>query len=346
MIAVPTPVDADRRPDLAPLEEAAASVGRALARGAIVVLESTVYPGLSEEWLGPRLEAASKLVRGRDFTLGYSPERINPGDPAHAFEGVRKVIAAEDERTLDVLAACYGAVVAAGVYRAPSIRVAEAAKVIENVQRDLNVALVNELACICQRLGLDTGEVLATAGTKWNFLPFRPGLVGGHCIGVDPYYLAARAQELGLEPRMILSGRAVNDGMSAFVAERVLERLAHVLGRVRGARLAVLGVAFKPGVGDVRNSRVPEVLAPLARAGVELRVHDPRVDPGLAARLAGLELVPASELGEPEAVLLAVPHEGLAELALRLAERARLVLDLSGAVERARVPPGVVLWRL
>ncbi len=347
VIAVPTPIDADRLPDLAALEAAALTLGPALRPGAIVVLESTVYPGLTEEWLGPRLEASSGLVRGRDFTLGYSPERINPGDPAHAFERVRKVIAAEDERTLEVLEACYGAVVTAGVHRAPSIRVAEAAKVIENVQRDLNVALVNELARICQRLGLDTGEVLATAGTKWNFLPFRPGLVGGHCIGVDPYYLAARAQQLGVEPRMILAGRAVNDGMSAFVAECVLERLARVLGRVRGARLGVLGVAFKADVGDLRNSRVPEVLALLRAAGVELRVHDPRVDPGLAARLHGLELLRAEELGELDAVLLAVAHQGLPELALaRLAAGTRLALDLSGALTQARVPPGVTLWRL
>jgi len=347
VIAVPTPIDADKHPDLAALESAADTVGRALRPGAIVVLESTVYPGLTDEWLAPRLAAASGLVRGRDFTLGYSPERINPGDPEHAFERVLKVIAADDERTLDVLEACYGAVVAAGVHRAPSIRVAEAAKVIENVQRDLNVALVNELARICQRLGLDTNDVLATAATKWNFLPFRPGLVGGHCIGVDPYYLAARAEELGVEPRMILAGRAVNDGMSAFVAERVLERLEAVLGRARGARLGVLGIAFKPDVADLRNSRVPEVLAHLCAAGVELRVHDPRVDPGLAARLHGLELVPAEELGELDALFLAVPHRGLAELALaRLGGRTRLALDLAGALERTRVPAGVTLWRL
>ncbi len=347
VIAVPTPIDAERQPDLAALEAAAASVGRALRPGAIVVLESTVYPGLSEEWLGPRLERASALTRGRDFTLGYSPERINPGDPAHTFERVRKVIAAEDERTLDVLEACYGAVVTAGVHRAPSIRVAEAAKVIENVQRDLNVALVNELARICQRLGLDTLDVLATAGTKWNFLPFRPGLVGGHCIGVDPYYLAAQAAEHGVEPRMILAGRAVNDGMSAFVAERVLAQLQGVLGRVRGVRLGVLGIAFKPDVGDLRNSRVPEVLARLRAAGVELRVHDPRVDAGLAARLYGLELVPVDGLGALDALFLAVPHRGLAELALaRLGGPTRLVLDLVGALERARLPAGVTLWRL
>jgi len=347
VIAVPTPIDAEKRPDLRALEEAARSVGRALRPGAIVVLESTVHPGLCEEWLGPRLERAAGLVRGRDFTLGYSPERINPGDPAHAFERVTKVIAAEDERTLDVLEACYGAVVEAGVFRAPSIRVAEAAKVLENVQRDLNVALMNELAKICARLGLDTREVLAVAASKWNFVPFHPGLVGGHCIGVDPYYLATKAADVGVEPRVILAGRAVNDGMSAFVAECLLARLEAVLGGARGARLGVLGVAFKPDVADLRNSGVPEVLARLAAAGVELVVHDPRVDPGLAARLHGLELVPPAELVELDALFLAVPHRGLAELALTcLGGRTRLFFDLSGAVERARVPEGVTLWRL
>jgi len=347
VIAVPTPIDAEKQPDLRALEEAAVSVGRALRPGAIVVLESTVHPGLCEEWLGPRLERASNLVRGRDFTLGYSPERINPGDPAHAFERVTKVIAAEDERTLDVLEACYGAVVEAGVFRAPSIRVAETAKVLENVQRDLNVALMNELAKICARLGLDTREVLATAATKWNFVPFQPGLVGGHCIGVDPYYLAAKASALGVEPRVILAGREVNDGMSAFVAEGVLAHLEAVLGRARGARLGVLGIAFKPDVADLRNSRVPEVLARLAAAGVELVVHDPRVDPDLAARLHGLELAPPESLVELDALFLAVPHRGLAELALaRLGGRTRLFFDLSGAVERARIPADVSLWRL
>jgi UDP-N-acetyl-D-galactosamine dehydrogenase len=257
------------------------------------------------------------------------------------------VIAAEDERTLGVLEACYGAVVEAGVHRAPSIRVAEAAKVLENVQRDLNVALVNELAKICAQLGLDTREVLATASTKWNFVPFQPGLVGGHCIGVDPYYLASKAADVGVEPRVILAGREVNDGMSAFVAEALLAHLETVLGRARGARLGVLGIAFKPDVADLRNSRVPEVLALLSAAGVELVVHDPRVDPGLAARLFGLELAAAEELVDLDALFLAVPHRGLSELALaRLGGRTRLFFDLSGAVERARIPAGVVLWRL
>jgi UDP-N-acetyl-D-glucosamine/UDP-N-acetyl-D-galactosamine dehydrogenase len=347
VIAVPTPIDGAHRPELSALAEAASTVGRALRPGAVVVLESTVHPGLTEEWLGPRLEAASGLVRGRDFTLGYSPERINPGDPAHAFERVRKVIAAEDAATLDVLESVYGAVVEAGVFRAPSIRVAETAKVLENVQRDLNVALVNELARICHAQGIDTGEVLATAGTKWNFLPFRPGLVGGHCIGVDPYYLAARAEALGVEPRVILAGRAVNDGMRAFVADEILARLATRPGGARGARLGVLGIAFKPDVADLRNSGVPAVLERLAAAGVELVVHDPRVERGLAARHHGLELAPATALRALDAVLLAVPHRGLAELALScLDERTRFLFDLSGALERARVPAGVALWRL
>jgi UDP-N-acetyl-D-galactosamine dehydrogenase len=347
VIAVPTPIDARKQPDLAPLAEAVTSVGRALRPGAVVVLESTVYPGLTEGWLGPLLERASGLVRGRDFTLGYSPERIDPGDPAHALERVTKVIAAEDEATLDVLAECYGAVVEAGLHRAPSIAVAEAAKVLENVQRDLNVALVNELARICHALGLDTHAVLATAGTKWNFVPFTPGLVGGHCIGVDPYWLAARAEAVGVEPRVILAGRAVNDGMSAFVVDEILARLAELPHGPRGAVLGVLGIAFKPGSADPRHSRVPGVLARLAAAGVELRVHDPLVDAGLAATLYGLELVPAAALGALDGVLLAVAHPGLAELALAvLGPRTRFLFDLSGAVDPARVPAGVALWRL
>lgn len=346
VIAVPTPIDGARRPDLALLREAAATVGRALAPGAIVVLESTVWPGLTEEELGPALERASGLVRGRDFTLGYSPERINPGDREHTLERVVKVIAAEDEATLAVLAEVYGAVVAAGLHRAPSIRVAEAAKVLENVQRDLNVALVNELARICSELGLEAHEVLAAAGTKWNFLPFRPGLVGGHCIGVDPYYLAARAERAGVEPRVILAGRAVNDGMSAWLAGRILARLEGLLGRVSGARLGVLGIAFKPDVADPRNSRVPEVLAALARAGVALEVHDPLVDAGLCARLYGLELVDEAALAGCDALFLAVPHASLvARLPALLGPRTRVVFDLAGSFTRGALPSGVEHWR-
>jgi len=346
VIAVPTPIDAARRPDLAQLLAAAETVGRALTCGAVVVLESTVWPGLTEEELGPALERASGLVRGRDFTLGYSPERINPGDRAHALEHVVKVIAAEDERTLAVLAEVYGAVVAAGLHRAPSIRVAEAAKVLENVQRDLNVALMNELAMICGELGLEAHEVLAAAGTKWNFLPFRPGLVGGHCIGVDPYYLAARAERAGVEPRMILAGRAVNDGMSSWVAGRIRAGLERHVGRVAGARLGVLGLAFKPDVADLRNSRVPGVLTELAQAGVELCVHDPLVDAGLAARTYGLELVPEEGLARCDAFFLAVPHAGLVTRLPQLLDAStRVVFDLGARLTRGALPAGVVHWR-
>ncbi len=347
VIAVPTPIDALRRPDLSALAEAARTVGRVLARGDIVVVESTVYPGVTEELVVPLLEQSAGLVQGRDFSIGYSPERINPGDGEHRFERVRKVIAASDPRTLAVLEECYGAVVEAGLHRAPSIRVAEAAKVIENVQRDLNIALVNELARICDRIGLDTNEVLDTAATKWNFLPYRPGLVGGHCIGVDPYYLAAKAEAVGVEPRVILAGRAANDGMAAFVAERTLALLERAAGRARGARVAVLGLSFKPDVADARNSRVPEVVARLRAAGVETLLHDPRVDPGLAAELHGLELVRAEELVELDGVLLAVPHRGLPELALSLlGGRTRCLVDLMRGIAPGRVPPGVELWRL
>ena len=346
VIAVPTPIDAERRPELSQLQEAAVTVGRALRPGAIVVLESTVWPGLTEELLGPALERASGLVRGRDFTLGYSPERINPGDREHGLERVVKVIAAEDERTLATLSEVYGAVVEAGLHRAPSIRVAEAAKVLENVQRDLNVALVNELATICAELGLETHDVLEAAGTKWNFLPFRPGLVGGHCIGVDPYYLAARAARAGVEPRVILAGRAVNDGMSAWVARRLLDGLERQVGRVRGARLGVLGVAFKPDVADPRNSRVPEVLSELARAGVELVVHDPLVEPELCLRVHGLELAGEEALAGCDALFLAVPHALLvARTPALVGAQTRVVFDLGGALARGALPAGVAHWR-
>ncbi len=347
VIAVPTPIDEQRAPDLSALADAARTVGRALARGAVVVVESTVYPGVTEELVVPLLEQASGLVSGRDFGIGYSPERINPGDPEHRFERVPKVIAAADPEALRVMEECYGAVVEAGVVRAPSIRVAEAAKVLENVQRDLNIALMNEVARICRPLGLETREVLETAATKWNFVPYRPGLVGGHCIGVDPYFLAARARELGVEPRVILAGRAVNDGMAGFVAEEVLALLASRYGRVEERRVAVLGLTFKADIADVRNSRVPEVLARLRAAGAITLVHDPRVDPALAARTYGLELASARELVDLDLVLLAVAHRGLPELAVSLLGRgAGILVDLAWAVPREQIPAGTLVWSL
>lgn len=349
VVTVPTPIDAAKKPDLEALGAAARTVGGALRPGAIVVLESTGYPGLCEEWLGPRLEQASGLVRGRDFTLGYSPERINPGDPVHSFERVTKVIAAEDERTLDVMEEVYGAVVEGGVHRAPSIRVAEAAKVIENVQRDVNIALMNELALIFARIGLDTGDVLAAARTKWNFLPFRPGLVGGHCIGVDPYYLTHRAQEAGHHPELVLAGRRINESMTPHVIETCIRRLLR-RGRAE-PRVTVLGVTFKEDIPDIRNSRAADVVRGLAEFGVRVQAADPMADGETVLREHGFALTPFDELSPADAVILAVPHKAMRErgwtgIVPLLAGGRGDVLDVTGLLDRAAVPPGIDLWRL
>jgi UDP-N-acetyl-D-galactosamine dehydrogenase len=347
VVTVPTPIDAQRRPDLAPLEAASRTVGAALAPGDLVVFESTVYPGVTEEICGPILARASGLVSGRDFKLGYSPERINPGDPEHRFERIAKVVAAEDEDALEELCRCYGAVVDAEIHRAPSIRVAEAAKVIENVQRDLNIALMNELAIIFDRLGIDTRAVLDAAATKWNFHRYRPGLVGGHCIGVDPYYLTSKAEEVGIHPQVILAGRRINDGMGAFVAARTIKLLSAAGRGPRGARVGVLGLAFKAGVADIRNSRVPDVVRELEDFGVEVRVHDPLADPAAARAEYGIELARADELTDLDAVVLAVAHDGLDRLAVALvAAGAAIVVDATGAAALDGLRQDAVRWRL
>ena len=347
MLAVPTPIDAHKRPDLAALESAARIVGGALRRGDVVVLESTVYPGVTEEVLGPLLEEVSGLRCGEDFTLGYSPERINPGDREHTFERIQKVVAGQDEATLRVLEACYGAVVEAGLFSASSIRVAEAAKVIENVQRDLNIALVNELAMLFDRMGLDTKEVLEAAGSKWNFHRYRPGLVGGHCIGVDPYYLTSKAEAIGFHPQVILAGRRINDGMGSFVASRAIKLLVAEGCGVKGARVAVLGLTFKPDVSDLRNSRVPDICRELAEYGVDVLVHDPLVTPEAARAEYGLELVGREELTGLDALILAVPHAELVPLAEELAqEGTRIVLDVLWGLDLARLPRSTRTWRL
>ena len=315
VVAVPTPITPDRRPDLSYLIAASETVGRALSPGAVVVYESTVYPGVTEEVCGPVLERASGLRRGVDFKLGYSPERINPGDKEHTLEKVVKVVAGEDEETLERVAAAYGRIVTAGVYRAKSIKVAEAAKVIENTQRDLNIALMNELAMIFDRLDIDTIDVLEAASTKWNFLPFRPGLVGGHCIGVDPYYLTAKAEEVGYAPHVILAGRRINDGMGAFVAQKVVRMLAAGDAPLKRCRVGVLGLTFKENVPDLRNSRVPDIVSELASYGVAALVHDPLADAEEAKREYGIELQPLSAVTDLDALVLAVPHRELVEQA-------------------------------
>lgn len=314
IVAVPTPIDEHRNPDLSPVEGASRTVGRHLSRGAVVVYESTVYPGVTEEVCVPILEAESGLRCGADFTVGYSPERINPGDKVHTLETIKKIVSGSDAPTLDLLAELYGTVVRAGIHRAPSIKVAEAAKVIENTQRDLNIALMNELSVIFNRMGIDTLEVLEAAGTKWNFLHFRPGLVGGHCIGVDPYYLTFKAEELGYHPDVILSGRRINDAMGRIAAQRVVKGMISRGSVVRGARVGILGFTFKENVPDLRNTRVVDIIAELRDFGLNVLVTDAQAYPEEAEKVYGQKLVPLSEFHDLDAVILAVSHREYAEL--------------------------------
>jgi UDP-N-acetyl-D-glucosamine/UDP-N-acetyl-D-galactosamine dehydrogenase len=351
IVAVPTPIDAARQPDLGPLVGASRAVGANLKRGAIVIYESTVYPGATATICVPELERASGLKWKRDFFVGYSPERINPGDREHTLPRIVKVVAGDTADTLDKVAALYGAVVAAGVHRAPSIETAEAAKVIENTQRDLNIALMNELAMIFDRLGLDTRDVLRAAGTKWNFLRFAPGLVGGHCIGVDPYYLTHRAEMTGYHPQVILAGRRINDGMAKFVAEKTIRMVALAGKAVRGAKVNVLGLTFKENVPDLRNSKVADLLAELRAYGAEVHVHDPLADPAEAEHEYGVTLEPWETLPRAEALVLAVPHRALLarsaqEMMSKLMPQASVV-DVKGVLDlEAFRAAGCACWRL
>jgi UDP-N-acetyl-D-glucosamine/UDP-N-acetyl-D-galactosamine dehydrogenase len=350
IVTVPTPIDGDRRPDLAPLESACRLIGPALRPGAVVVFESTVYPGLTREFCGPALAQASGLRQGIDFKLGYSPERINPGDRLHRLETITKIVAGEDEATLERVAAVYGKVVTAGLHRAASLEVAEAAKVIENTQRDLNIALMNELAIIFDRLAIPTSEVLKAAGTKWNFLPFTPGLVGGHCIGVDPYYLTAKAEAVGYHPQVILAGRRINDGMGAYIAQRLVKLLIAADHRVKTTRIGIFGLAFKEDVPDLRNSRVPDIVAELRAFGIAALVHDPLASAEEARHEYGLELAPLSALRDLDGVILAVPHRqfrdnGFAALFAALAPGGVLI-DVKSVLDRETVPTGITYWSL
>ena len=349
IVTVPTPLTEAKQPDLGPLLAATETVGRALRPGAIVVYESTVYPGATEEECIPALERASGLRAGTDFFVAYSPERINPGDRARRLETITKVVAAQDPETLEEVARLYGRVVRAGIHRASSIRVAEAAKAIENAQRDLNIAFVNELACIFDRLGLDTREVLEAAGTKWNFLPFTPGLVGGHCIGVDPYYLTHRAERAGYHPQVILAGRRINDSMGSFIARRCV-RMLMLRGVVRPV-VTVLGVTFKENVPDLRNSPVRILVEELEAHGATVQLVDPLADPGRVRAEYGRGLAEAGDCAPADAVVVAVAHDGFAEAGWALVRRclangAGAVLDIKGILDRAAVPPGVEFWRL
>ena len=314
IVTVPTPIDTEKRPDLAALMAASRTVGVAIGKGGVVIYESTVYPGATEEDCVPVVAEVSGLAFNRDFFAGYSPERANPGDPTHRLANIVKVTAGSTPQAADFVDALYSSVVTAGTHRASSIRVAEAAKVIENTQRDLNIALINEFSLIFQRLGVDTSEVLAAAGTKWNFLNFRPGLVGGHCIGVDPYYLTHKAEALGYHPEVILAGRRINDGMGAYVARELVGEMARRGTPAKGARVLVMGLAFKENCPDLRNTRVIDIIEALARDGAGVEVWDPWIDAGEAQAEYGLELIAAPAAGAYDAIVLAVAHEQFTEL--------------------------------
>lgn len=349
IVTVPTPIDAGRRPDLSALLSACDTVGRALRPGGLVVFESTVYPGVTEDICGPRLAHASGLER-HQFKLGYSPERINPGDRDHTLERIVKVVAGEDTETLDRVAAAYASIIPAGVHRAPSIQVAEAAKVIENTQRDLNIALMNELALIFDRLGISTRDVLAAAGTKWNFLRFTPGLVGGHCIGVDPYYLTAKAESVGYHPQVILAGRRINDGMGVYIAQRTIKLLIHAGHPVKDARVGILGLTFKENVPDIRNSRIPDIIAELKQYGIEPMIHDPLADAADALHEYGVVLKSLEAFQDLHALIIAVPHHTYADLLpSNFFARLRsggILIDVKAMLEPGKVPAGNAYWSL
>ena len=351
IVAVPTPVDEAHNPDFGPLVSASAFVGQNLRRGATVVFESTVYPGATEEVCVPELERHSGLKWKTDFFVGYSPERINPGDKLHTLTKIVKIVSGDTPETLERVATVYGSIVTAGVHRASSIKVAEAAKVIENTQRDLNIALVNELAIIFHEIGIDTQEVLEAAGTKWNFLPFRPGLVGGHCIGVDPYYLTYKAVTVGYHPQVILSGRKINDGMGKYVAEQTIKRMILAGFQVNRDPVIVLGLTFKEDCPDIRNSRVVDVIRELQSFGTTVHVHDPMADPVETEHEYGLRLTAWDDLPRAAAIVAAVSHQvfarrPLADIAAKLAPRGVYVDVKSRADADALRALGIEVWRL
>ncbi len=351
VVAVPTPVDDAHQPDFGPLLGASESVGRHLKRGATVVYESTVYPGATEEICVPVIERHSGMAWKRDFFVGYSPERINPGDREHSLTRITKVVSGDTPETLERVADVYGSIITAGVHRASSIKVAEAAKVIENTQRDLNIALMNELALIFHKIGIDTMEVLQAAGTKWNFLPFRPGLVGGHCIGVDPYYLTHKADKLGYHPQVILAGRRINDGMGKYVADQTVKHMIQAGFPVKGAHVTVLGLTFKENCPDLRNSRVIDVVRELESFGAKVHVHDPIADPAEARHEYGVELVPWEALPRSQAIVAAVAHREFArrpvgDYAAKI-EPGGLYVDVKCQADAAALEAqGVRVWRL
>ncbi len=350
IVAVPTPIDINNRPDLGPMISASKTIGPHLKKGDIVVYESTVYPGVTEEVCGPILDAQSGLKNGVDYFLGYSPERINPGDKEHTFEKIVKVVSGQTPEALERVAQVYGSVVTAGVHRAPSIKVAEAAKVIENTQRDLNIALMNELALIFDRMGIRTADVLEAAGTKWNFLRFSPGLVGGHCIGVDPYYLTTKAQELGYLPEVILAGRRINNNVGAFLAQKTVKMIVHQDVPLKKAKVGILGLTFKENVPDLRNSKIPDITAELATYGIEAMVHDPLGNPHEAFEEYKIVITPLEKFQQLDALILAVAHTEYISNPAAIYERVKdggAVIDVKSALSpKVKPPRGIRLWSL
>jgi UDP-N-acetyl-D-galactosamine dehydrogenase len=352
IVAVPTPVDSARIPDLKPIRDASISVGSNLSVNTCVVFESTVYPGVTEDICAPILERESGLRLGKNFTLGYSPERINPGDKVHTLDNIVKIVSASDRETLELLSGIYGRIVKAGIYPASSIRVAEAAKVIENTQRDINIALMNELSIIFNRMGLDTLDVLEAAGTKWNFLPFRPGLVGGHCIGVDPYYLTYKAESMGYHPEVILAGRRINDNMGKYIAEKVIKMLISANKQIRNTKVAVMGLTFKENIPDLRNTKVVDIIKELQDYGVEVLVNDPWASPADVEKCCGLKPVSLEEIRGVDAIVFAVAHSAYQELGVnRIAsmynDACPIIVDVKGIFLPSDIhKEGILYWRL
>ncbi|MEX2523968.1 MAG: nucleotide sugar dehydrogenase [Gammaproteobacteria bacterium] len=351
IVAVPTPITDAKYPDTRALLEASRTLGGVLKKGDIVVYESTVYPGATEEECLPLLESESGLQGGKDFFIGYSPERINPGDKEHVFTNIIKVVSGQNDEILEIVAGVYESVVTAGVHRAPSIKVAEAAKVIENTQRDVNIALMNELALVFERMGIDTNDVLAAARTKWNFLPFTPGLVGGHCIGIDPYYLSYKATITGHIPDLIIDARNINDGMGAFIASQIIKELILAGSPVRDATITVLGLTFKENVPDIRNTRVVDIIHELREYGTRIQIHDACADAEEVREEYGLTLTALDELAPAECVILCVPHHQYREEGWELIKRclgkgSGVVYDVKGCLPREQTPDGIVLKRL
>ncbi len=353
IVAVPTPVNDDHTPDLSPVEGASRLLGQNLSKGSVIVFESTVYPGVTEEICVPILEKESGLKCGVDFKIGYSPERINPGDKIHRLETITKIVSGMDEETLDTVAKVYELVVEAGVYRAESIKVAEAAKVIENSQRDINIAFMNELSIIFHKMGIDTKAVLEAAGTKWNFLKFFPGLVGGHCIGVDPYYLTYKAEELGYHSQIILSGRRINDDMGRYVAESLVKNLIKTDIPVKGAKVAILGFTFKENCPDTRNTKVIDIYKELGEYGIKPAVIDPAADAEEAERLYGITFKSLEEIQGMDAVVIAVAHDRFLELSkeeiaafFRPEHKTKVLMDIKGLLDKNDYQDGYLYWRL